>query len=131
MIEGRMKMFCPKCRYEYEPHVFTCPDCGEKLVVTLPEEETEPQYENWVELVHLTAKMSADMVVEVFRSKDIPVVVLSEAGYFGQTGQMGPSAFQPIAGFYSILVPEEFASDADNEGAALLGDEWQAAKPAE
>lgn len=124
-------MFCPKCRYEYEPHILTCPDCGEKLVVTLPpEEEAEPKYENWVELVHLTARMSAEMVLDVFRSKEIPVVVLSEAGFFGQTGQMGPSAFQPIAGFYSVLVPEEFVADADNEGAALLGDEWQAAKPA-
>jgi hypothetical protein len=125
-------MFCPKCRYEYEPHISECPDCGEKLVVTLPpEEESEPRYENWVELVHLTARISAEMVLDVFRSKAIPVVVLSETGFFGQTGQMGPSAFQPIAGFYSILVPEEFAEDADIEGAALLGDEWQAAKPAD
>lgn len=126
-------MFCPKCRYEYEPHIFTCPDCGEKLVATLPPEDADkgPVYDNWVELVHLTSKISADMVLDVFRTKDIPVVILSEAGYFGQTGQMGPSSFQPIAGFYSVVVPEEFAEDAENEGAALLGDVWHDAKPME
>jgi len=126
-------MFCPKCRYEYEPHIFTCPDCGEKLVVTLPpvEAENDSKYDNWVELVHLTSKMSAEMVLDVFRSKDIPVVILSEAGFFGQTGQMGPSSFQPIAGFYSVVVPEEFVEVAENEGEALLGDEWHDAKPIE
>ena len=124
-------MFCPKCRYEYEPHIFTCPDCGEKLVATLPPEDADqgPTYDNWVELAHLTSKMSAEMVVDVFRKKDIPVVVLSEAGFFGQTGQMGPSAFQPIAGFYSVVVPEEFAEEADSEGEALLGEEWLDARP--
>ena len=30
--------FCPKCRYEYEPSVSICPDCGERLVSSLPEE---------------------------------------------------------------------------------------------
>jgi hypothetical protein len=27
--------FCPKCRYEYNPEVKECPDCGEKLVASL------------------------------------------------------------------------------------------------
>lgn len=31
-------MFCPKCRYEYIPGVFTCSDCGVDLVDKLPEE---------------------------------------------------------------------------------------------
>jgi hypothetical protein len=31
-------MFCPKCRYEYVPGVYTCSDCGVNLVEKLPEE---------------------------------------------------------------------------------------------
>lgn len=31
-------MFCPKCRYEYIPGVYTCSDCGIDLVEKLPEE---------------------------------------------------------------------------------------------
>ena len=31
-------MFCPKCRYEYIPGVYTCSDCGVDLVEKLPEE---------------------------------------------------------------------------------------------
>ncbi len=34
-------MFCPKCRYEYNPGITICPDCNEPLVDQLPPEEEE------------------------------------------------------------------------------------------
>ncbi len=34
-------MFCPKCRYEYVPEVFKCPDCDVWLVRELPPEKEE------------------------------------------------------------------------------------------
>ncbi len=36
--------FCPKCRFEYLPHIHRCPDCGSLLVGKLPEEPAEPEY---------------------------------------------------------------------------------------
>lgn len=124
-------MFCPKCRYEYEPHIFECPDCGEKLVVALPDESGTPTidekeaYADWVPLVSLNSPTSAQMVMDVLRQKNIPAVVLSGGGYFGQTGSMGPSSQLPIKGNYTLMVPEDYVADADGEGETILGDEWR------
>ena len=126
-------MFCPKCRYEYKPEISTCPDCDERLVVTLPEETSEKavspeSYEDWIHMARLTSTMSAEMLENVLRSKNIPVVILSESGHFGQTGQMGASSFRPIGGGYSVMVPAEHVAAVDAEGIAILGDEWIKAK---
>jgi len=124
--------FCPRCHYEYEPTVSTCPDCGERLVSSLPEEppkiSDEKTYDDWVQLARLTSQHYADMITDALRSKDIPVVVISGAGHFGQTGQMGVSSFRPIGGGYSVMVPREFIDRADIEGQQILGEEWEKAK---
>lgn len=123
-------MFCPKCRYEYQPHVTQCPDCGEKLVAVLPDESEESSEKemspvNWVQLARLTSFPSADMIIEALRAKEIPAVALDGTGHFGQTGQMGPSSYRPIEGaYYTITVPEEFLAEADAEAEAVLGEEW-------
>jgi hypothetical protein len=124
-------MFCPECRYEYKTGVTTCPDCGATMVATLPEKDPENEaarYQNWVHVARLTSSISAQMLLDVLRSKNIPAVILSGSGHFGQTGQMGPSSFRPIDGAYSLMVPQEFVSDADAEAEALLGDEWKKAR---
>ncbi|MFZ5981537.1 MAG: hypothetical protein ACOYVF_12995 [Candidatus Zixiibacteriota bacterium] len=124
--------FCPKCRYEYEAGVFVCPDCDERLVALLPDDENESddydQYDNWVQLARLSSSQSADMVEEVLQEKNIPVVIYSGTGHFGIVGQMGPSSPRPIGGGYSVFVPEEFVSDADQEASIVLGEEWEKAK---
>ena len=127
-------MFCPKCRFEYKPEIFTCPDCDERLVLTLPEEtagktDSPENYEDWVQLARLTSTMSAEMLSDLLRSKNIPVVILSGSGHFGQTGQMGASSFRPVdGGFYSVMVPPEHVDAVDEEATAILGEEWIKAK---
>jgi hypothetical protein len=124
--------FCPKCKYEYNPEVSKCPDCGEWLVSTLPAEEKdtplEEQYKDWVQLARLTSYDQAEMIVEAWRSKDIPGVVLSGSGHFGITGQMGSFSYRPIGGGYSLLVPKQFVSDADIEAEIILGKAWAEAR---
>jgi len=119
-------MFCPKCRYEYQPHLTECPDCNEKLVAVLPDEPKEESPEvTWVQLARLTSFPSAHMIIDVLRSRDIPAVVLSGGGHFGHTGQMGSTSYRPIDGaYYTIAVPEEFVAEADAEAEAVLGEEW-------
>ena len=128
--------FCPKCRYEYNPEISVCPDCDESLVASLPEKpkkneehlEIDKQgYDNWVKIGNLTSSAFAEMINEGLKSKNIPVVILSGAGYFGQTGQMGISSILPAGGGYLVLVPEEFVEDAHNEAEIILGDQWQKA----
>lgn len=122
--------FCPNCRYEYEASVTECPDCEEELVGTLPEPEDETidpsnGYEDWVELARLTSQPSADTLIEALHANEIPAVILSGAGHFGMTGQMGTDSYRPVGGAYTLLVPEDFVQEADQEATAILGDEYE------
>jgi hypothetical protein len=122
--------FCPNCRYEYKPGVATCPDCGAELVDSLPEKSEEQgneirNSEDWVQLGRLTSQQYAEMIEEALKEKDIPVVVLSSVGHFGYTGQMGISSFRPVGGGYTVMVPKEYAADADEIAQIVIGDEWE------
>lgn len=128
--------FCPRCRYEYKPDIEVCPDCGEVLVASLPDDsvpdsDSKPVksfYEDWTQLARLTSQQYAELVMEGLRAKGIPAVILSGTGHFGQLGMMNVSLYLPIGGGYSLMVPKEFAADADEEAALILGDVWEDAK---
>lgn len=122
-------MYCPNCKFEYEAGVFKCPDCDEYLVDQLPCDDEYPEENefNWVQLARLNSDQYAEMLKEVLEKKNIPVILHSGAGHFGITGQMGVTS-RPVGGAYSILVPEEFVVEADNEGLAILGEEWEKAR---
>ena len=62
------------------------------------------------------------------RENDIPVIVHSGTGHFGQTGQMGVSAFRPVGGGLSLAVPREFVVEADQVAETILGDDWKNAR---
>jgi hypothetical protein len=117
--------FCPKCHYEYEPGVAVCPDCDEKLVDRLPDEDAEKEYHDWVALARLHSPDIAEMVIESLRAKDIPAVLKSGVGYFGFVGTQGMSTYAPVGGGYSLLVPQEYVDDAVEEIKVILGDDWE------
>ncbi len=123
--------FCPKCRQEFNPGIFKCPDCDEWLVPVLSYEADKKQsndraeYKDWIPLACLTSSQYAEMIVEGLRAKAIPVIKYSQAGHFGHTGQMGFASSLPGGGGYIILVPREFVVDADKEAELMLGQEWE------
>lgn len=120
-------MYCPECRYEYREGTTVCPDCGVPLMAgpppeASPEVPTDPK--DWVPLAVLTSPQYVEMLVETFRSHNIPVVSKSSAGYFGQTGQMGATSFQPAGKGYVLYVAKASVADANREGEAILGEDW-------
>ncbi len=125
--------FCPKCKYEYVASVSKCPDCNENLVDSLPEEsdltdDNFEKYKDWIPLAKFNSDQIAAMTLGSLRSKDIPSVILSGTGHFGMTGQMGASAFRPIGGSYTLLIPEEYVIIADKECKMIFGSEWDKVK---
>ena len=151
-------MFCPKCKYEYNPEITICADCEETLVSEVElakviEDEQKVssetivnelrelgflhQFENatahssdidWVQIARLNSQPQSEMLLEVLHSKDIAAVIHSGTGYFGITGQLGMSSFQPIGGGYSLFVDKNSLTDVDNEARIVIGDEWEKCK---
>jgi len=117
------------CRYEYEETTEVCPDCGAKLVEELPPLEDDSadddaiEYEDWIEIGRLSSQQMAQMALEALRSKNIPAVILSGTGYFGQSGLEG-AAILSKSDSYKLMVTAEFVEDADNEMETLLGEIW-------
>ena len=126
--------FCPKCRYEYRIGMSRCPDCDERLVDTMPPEDInkgdlpdEPD-KNWIQIARLYSTAYANMIVELLREKNIPVVAFDGTGYFGFAGQMGISSSRPIGAGISILIPAEYVAEADHEAELALGEIWTQAR---
>jgi len=110
-----------------------CADCHVLLVSYLPplpneNDEDDQASVEWVQIARLTAREYAEMLVESLHAKDIPAVILSGSGHFGFIGAMGATAVYPAGGGFSIAVPKENVAEADAEGAALFGDDWEKAK---
>ena len=126
--------FCPQCRLEYRQGFNRCSDCDCDLVASLednPESDrddpAEDYAEDWVPVAQFATQAYAELIDGGFKSLGIPVTLLSGAGHFGQTGQMGTSA-QPAGGAFIILVPKEHVATALAEGEAMLGEQWLACR---
>ena len=120
--------FCPKCKYEYRPEISECPDCGVRLVASLPlepEAADEKQYD-WTPVARITSPDYGSMIVETLRNKDIPAILTDSSGHFSKIGAVGMSSFQPVAGVgTTLLVPKEFVEEAAGEAQAIFGEEWE------
>jgi hypothetical protein len=124
--------FCPKCGYEYREGFTTCPDCDEPLVDELPldlEDEGSADGhspESFIPLANLTAESYASMLADALKEAHIPAEVISSAGHFGKTGQMGPASYRPVeGGVYTVWVHDEALDEADAIGAGLFGHDWE------
>ncbi|MBK7090958.1 MAG: DUF2007 domain-containing protein [bacterium] len=127
--------FCPKCRAEYEAGTTRCSDCEEALVAELAPVETEftpTDYDNWKCVANLTSTAYAEMIQEALREAGIPVVVLSQSGYFGTSGMMGTALFNSAGAGYSVMIPEDHITEADAIATEMFGEIWTSARiPAE
>jgi hypothetical protein len=78
--------FCPDCRFEYEPDISKCPDCGSKLVEKLPEEPAQTTTKesgeeiNFVPLKNLPSRLYAEMLKEALKSEGIVSMIKGDEG---------------------------------------------------
>ena len=111
--------YCPKCKYEYQPGVSVCPECGEPLVVELPPEPA-PEFVNepLVAVYDAPDEVMSIMVRDLLEDSGIPVAA--------QPGR-APTVLDGIDlsqhGFHSrLLVFESRADEARRLIADYLAD---------
>ncbi len=93
-----MTSICPKCGYEYEPHIYKCSDCDVDLVHAAnvgqqprKSEKRKEEFKEWVHLQTFPGVVFAEMAKGLLEQQEIPSMIkrpfLSSAyGSFGTGG---------------------------------------------
>lgn len=111
---------CPYCKAELSDEATSCWRCGKDI------DNDDDQIESkWVMVGVIEDKLSADFARETLTVYQIPAVIASRSGYFGDIGLPLNPFYRPKATGYEVSVPEEFVEEAADLLAATLGDKWQ------
>ncbi len=112
--------YCPVCKTEWDDGMSECPICsGEISTSDQPTSEA-----SWILLGYVSDVMSADYAREVLRTYEIPAVVISKSGFFGQAGLILPSFYKPGSQLFEVSVPVDFLEEAVGIMDMVLGDKW-------
>lgn len=117
--------YCRDCKIEWEGEFQGCPVCGSELGT---EVETNEEPVTWVMLGAIEDKLSADFAKEVLASYEIPSVVISKSGYFGQVGLTFTTFYKPGASLFEISVPSNCSEEAADVLTMALGNRWERKK---
>ncbi len=79
----------------------------------------------WVVLGMIEDKISADYAKETLKTYDIPAVIFSKSGFFGEIGLPLATFYKPGIGLFEVSVPEESIEEAIDILNMILGDKWQ------
>lgn len=111
-------MLCPECKVELENGRADCPICGW--------ESANEKEQEWVLLGTIEERPFADLARETLKSLDIPAVVVSRAGFFGNIGlPLNPIFAGGKSGVFEISVPSSFIKEAAETLDMTLGDKWR------
>lgn len=121
--------FCPKCEYEYNTGVKTCPDCNEELVATLDKPYkhpvAQPVDDSWRAVCVVAGGMKTQMAKGALDSGNIPSTVISRNfTAYGGTSEGQGSLADMLGDGNLILVPKEFFDDAQLMLQGVLGDDF-------
>jgi len=97
-----------------------CPVCSHEL----ERKPSEPEIP-WVLVGFIGDKVSADYAREVLISYEIPTVVISKSGFFGQAGLTLPSFYKPESNLFEVSVPADCVEEAVGVLNMVLGDQWK------
>lgn len=78
----------------------------------------------WLLIGKVDDPTSAGYVEETMKSYNIPCVIRSESGFFGQAGLNLPQAYGSRLGQFEVFVPSEFDKEAVDVLNMIMGDNW-------
>jgi len=113
--------YCPDCDEYFEGDLTSCPRCSRDF----EDSDSAADRAGWVMIARIMDKTSADFAKETLKSYTIPVVVISESGYFGQVGLNLPSLAGKGIGKFQLHVPSDYREDAEKILEMILGDAWE------
>ena len=109
--------YCPVCKNDLKEGTTTCYVCGH---------EFDGADENdWVLLGTIEDKFSADYARETLKSYEIPAVIISKSGFFGDVGLTLTPFYKQDVGTFEVKVPKEYIEEASGVLDMILGDKWQ------
>lgn len=114
---------CPACNKEWPNDVTLCPICGRDLTES-GDTHTADDSEGWLMIGSVPDKVTADFAKETLAAYEIPAVVMSRSGYFGQIGLTLTSFYSGQAEQFEVSVPVAHREEASELLAATLGDRW-------
>lgn len=113
--------YCPVCKTEWADDMSECPVCAREIQAS----ENTPDNDGWVVLGFVSDKISSDYAKEVLDSYEIPAVVFSKSGFFGQAGLMFQGFYKSGTQAFEISVPVECVEEATGILDMVLGDKWR------
>lgn len=109
--------YCPECNIELKGDPQRCYVCGHPV---MSDERTD-----WVVLGMVDGKPFADLARETLKSLNIPAVVISKSGFFGNVGLPLNPIYESKPSSFEISVPATYQDEAMEVLEATLGERWQ------
>ncbi len=109
---------CPACKSIAPDGASECPVCGSEI-------NPEPTGKHeWIIVGVIGDKVSADFARETLNSYDIPAVIFSKAGVFGNGGLPMNSIYGGTTDSYEVSIPEDFYEETVELLNTILGNNW-------
>ncbi len=108
--------FCPVCKSELSDDADECKVCNCEI--------KNHSSNKWKLIGSITDNISSDYAKETLKSYNIPVVIISNSGFFGTAGLALSPFYGSDTGLFDVSVPEEFAEEAADILSMILSDSW-------
>ncbi|MEW6051973.1 MAG: hypothetical protein AB1644_13045 [Candidatus Zixiibacteriota bacterium] len=112
--------YCPACKAEWSAETEQCPICGREMA-----EDNEEKEDNWVLIGSIEDKLSADFARETLTVYEIPAVIVSKSGFFGDIGLPLHSFYSGKTGRFEVSVLSSQVEEAVDVLNMALGEKWQ------
>ncbi|MCK5243309.1 hypothetical protein KAR34_12750 [bacterium] len=90
--------YCPKCGYEYQPDINTCPDCNEQLVAFLPPDPNQGELFETVQLCKVPDEITGMALQSLLRDAGIDANLRDmRASFYG-------SVLSNMQGFWGTII---------------------------